>query len=167
MIPVRASKKYRYWRLYSADGSHGSISELQFFMPGSDVPATGRPIGTHGLPPQRGLDKVFDGDWLTSYDHPDADGNWYGMAFDKPVVIDRVRCVPRTDDNLIHAGDTYELKYWDGIKWASLGCQVACEDTCCSTMFPQMRCSGSAISPVVTTNGYLRMKMTGRFGGNT
>lgn len=127
MIPVRASKKYRYWRLYSADGSHGSISELQFFMPGSDVPATGRPIGTHGLPPQRGLDKVFDGDWLTSYDHPDADGNWYGMAFDKPVVIDRVRCVPRTDDNLIHAGDTYELKYWDGIKWASLGCQVACE----------------------------------------
>ena len=53
--------------------------------------------------------------------------SWYGMAFDKPVVIDRVRCVPRTDDNLIHAGDTYELKYWDGIKWASLGCQVACE----------------------------------------
>lgn len=50
--------------------------------------------GTHGLPPQRGWIKFFDGDWLTSYDHPDADGNWYGMAFDKPVVIDRVRCVP-------------------------------------------------------------------------
>ncbi len=127
LIPVRASKKYRYWRLVSAAGSHGSISELQFFMSGSDVPVAGRPIGTSGLPPQRGLDKVFDGDWLTSYDHPEADGNWYGMDFGKPVTIDRVRCVPRTDDNLIHAGDTYELKYWDGRGWASLGRQVASE----------------------------------------
>lgn len=127
LVPLHASKKYKYWRMLSANGSYGSISELQFFMPGNETPAAGRIIGTPGYGPAWGIANVFDGSWLTSYDGPDADGNWYGMAFDEPVTIDRFRCAPRTDDNLIHSGDTYELKYWNGRDWAALGRQTARE----------------------------------------
>ena len=127
LVPLHASKAYKYWRMLSADGSFGSISELQFFMSGSEIPAAGRIIGTPGYGPAWGINNVFDGSWLTSYDGPDADGNWYGMAFDQSVTIDRFRCAPRTDDNLIHSGDTYELKYWGGQNWVSLGKQIAKE----------------------------------------
>lgn len=127
LVPLHASRKYKYWRMLSSDGSYGSISELQFFMPGSETPAVGRIIGTPGYGPAWGIANVFDGSWLTSYDGPHADGNWYGVAFDEPVTIDRFRCAPRTDDNLIHTGDTYELKYWGGQDWVSLGKQVARE----------------------------------------
>lgn len=127
LVPLKASKAYRYWRMLSADGSYGSVSELQFFIKDSEAPATGRIIGTPGYGPAWGIANVFDGNWLTAYDGPDADGNWYGLAFDTPVTIDRFRCAPRTDDNLIHSGDTYELKYWSGNGWTSLGRQVARE----------------------------------------
>ena len=127
-VPLKASKKYKYWRLLSADNSYGSISELQFFLEGEDAPVQGRIIGTPGNGYWWVIHNVFDGNWLTAYDgDKQADGNWYGLAFDKPVCVDRVRCVPRTDDNLIHHGDLYELRYWSPDGWKIIGQQVARE----------------------------------------
>lgn len=126
-VPLHATKPYKFWRFLSADGTFGSLSELQFFQKNCDMPARGQIIGVPGRHPSCDLDKVFDGDWFSTYDGIGPDGNWYGIAFEKPVEIDRVRCAPRTDDNLIHAGDEYELKYWGGNEWKSLGYQVASE----------------------------------------
>ena len=61
LVPLKASRKYRYWRMLSAEGSYGSISELQFFLTGETEKAQGRIIGTPGYGPAWGIDNVFDG----------------------------------------------------------------------------------------------------------
>ncbi|MCD8260116.1 MAG: hypothetical protein LUD15_00290, partial [Bacteroides sp.] len=49
---------------------------------------------------------------------------WVGMDFGKKVQVTQVQCIPRTDDNYMHYGDQYELKYWDSTAWKSLGTQI-------------------------------------------
>ena len=57
-------------------------------------------------------------------DNPD--GNWVGMDMGKGVSVASVRIVPRSDDNDIHPGDTYELRYWnDNNTWTSCGIKEA------------------------------------------
>lgn len=72
-------------------------------------------------------EKAFDGDWLTFY----SSGNnppWIGFDFKKKVRIEKVRCVPRSDDNNIRYGDKYELKYWGKVGWISLGIKIASDN---------------------------------------
>lgn len=109
------SEKYRYWRYLSPNGSYGCIAELCFFD-SDTIKIKGSPIGSAGSNTEEVM-KAFDGDWLTNFETGTADGNWVGMAFDKPTSIGFVRIVPRGDDNDIHPGDIYELKYWDGLYW--------------------------------------------------
>lgn len=129
-IPLIASDKYRYWRYYSGKDGYCNIAELQFYDEGTDTVAIGNIIGmekidTNGSDKER--EKAFDGDWLTCFQSKQASGDWVGLDFGKPVSIDRVRCVPRSDDNGIHFGDTYELMYWGENKWVSLGIKKADE----------------------------------------
>ncbi len=126
LVSLNCDTPYRYWRYLSPDGSGGNISEVQFYEKGKDGIAKGRVIGSEGSPGWS-KENVFDENWLTSFDSVEPDGNWMGLEFDEPVCIDRVRCAPRTDDNLIHSGDEYELKYWDAGQWVSLGARVATE----------------------------------------
>lgn len=116
-IPLTEKGKYRFWRYLSPNGSYGSISELAFFN--QDTTAL------HGIPVcQEGTNtdnakKAFDGNWLSNYETGSADGNWVGMDLGKPETVSFVRIVPRSDDNDIHPGDEYELKYWNGLFWVT------------------------------------------------
>ena len=51
------------------------------------------------------------------------------MDFGTPVKLNYVRIVPRSDDNDIHPGDVYELKYWSADnRWVSRGLQTATDN---------------------------------------
>lgn len=119
-------RAYRYWRYLSPDGGWCNFSELQFFEKGDTAltPVKGKIIGT--LEPYDGNDwwapeHAFDGDWLTGFHYRDSSGGWIGLDFGTPVCVDRFLCVPRSDDNGIHLGDIYELRYWDQGDWKSAG----------------------------------------------
>lgn len=127
LIDLNPHRPYRYWRYLSPENSYGSIAELQFFQHSPDKRIAGRIIGTTGLPGWE-REKAFDDNWLTSFTASLPDDSWIGMDFGKAVSIRKVRCVPRTDDNCIHFGDTYELKYWDTDNWRSLGVKTANEN---------------------------------------
>ena len=91
------------------------MAELSFFDHDSIV-MEGTPIAKEGTKTEIVL-KAFDDDWLSNFETEQPDGNWVGMDFGKPVEIQFVRVVPRSDENDIRPGDEYELKYWDGFYW--------------------------------------------------
>ncbi len=120
---INDNNGYRYWRYLGADGSHGSIAELQFFD--VDTIATGTPIGCKSAS-KESIEKAFDGNYLTNYETEDnPDGSWVGMDFGTKKQIRYVRIIPRSDDNDIHVGDVYELLYYNGTQWVSLGKKTA------------------------------------------
>ncbi|WP_262249660.1 hypothetical protein [Parapedobacter soli] len=47
--------------------------------------------------------------------------NWVGLAFSRPEKIEKLRFLCRNDDNFIKLGELYELFYWNGVEWESLG----------------------------------------------
>ena len=125
-IILSANKPYRYWRYMSPNGSYGSIAELRFFksMGNEDEELSGRMISSIGSDNEL-VKKAFDGDWLSNFETDSVNGNWVGMDFVKPINVDKVRCVSRNDDNYIHIGNEYELKYWNTSGWKSMGKKVA------------------------------------------
>ncbi|UVQ47376.1 discoidin domain-containing protein [Parabacteroides faecis] len=128
LIKLNPSQKYRYWRYLSGRNTYCNIAELQFFEEGKDCIAHGDIIGTDNIyqnNPDMVREKAFDRDYLTFFHSEQPDGAWVGLDMGKAVVIDRVRCLPRSDDNAIHDGDVYELQYWDRTGWKSLGINKA------------------------------------------
>jgi len=123
-IPLNPKKPYRYYRYMSPKGSYGSIAEIKFFKNDGEKEMTGKIISSVGSN-KKVVNKAFDNDWLTNFETDSADGNWIGMDFGKPVLVDKVRCIPRNDDNNIHIGNEYELKYWDTDDWKSMGKKIA------------------------------------------
>ncbi|MDR0384589.1 MAG: hypothetical protein LBH60_00770 [Prevotellaceae bacterium] len=117
------SGEFRYWRYLPPKGAYGNIAELQFFKAGKDEKETGEIIGAPGRPGMD-KDKAFDSDWFTFYDSH-AYEPWVGMDFGTAVRIEKVSCIPCSDDNNIHAGDEYELRYWNRTRWESLGKKIA------------------------------------------
>jgi len=68
LIPITIQQPYRYWRYVAADGTYGTIAELQFYPVNSDTEVKGNILGNHDLFDTHGnarKDKVFDGNWLT------------------------------------------------------------------------------------------------------
>jgi len=119
-ITLTPDKPYRYWRYMSPAGSYGSIAELHFFNDskgGKEDTLTGKMISSIIKNEKDTVKWAFDGDWLTNFETGKPDGSWVGMDFGRPVMINRVRCVPRNDDNYIHTGRKYELKYWNNSEW--------------------------------------------------
>ena len=126
-VKLEAQRPYRYWRYLSPDGSYGSIAELAFFNRDSTI-LLGKAISSDK--DFINAERAFDGDWLTNFETSNENGSWVGMDMGRPVSVNYVRIVPRGDDNDIHPGDLYELKYWDGIlAWVSRGEQVAQDNT--------------------------------------
>lgn len=67
--------------------------------------------------------KVTDEKWETCYVSP-KNGASAKIKFDKPAH--NLYLIPRTDDNYVHPGDTYELFYHAGADgWKSLGIKTA------------------------------------------
>jgi hypothetical protein len=71
---------------------------------------------------------AFDDDVLTYFSSDQDSGAWVGLDLGKPAQINRIRYLPRNDDNNIRSGDLYELFYWNKGQWNSLGKQTG-DDT--------------------------------------
>lgn len=76
------------------------------------------PDGFEGLP---GIGNVTDGDPLTYLELTGLTDVWVGLDFGREVEIGSVEFCPRTDDNDVSPGDTYELLCWSADGWESLG----------------------------------------------
>ena len=118
--------RYRYWRYFSSDYlySYCNMAEIYFFEKDSIKPSYGKIIGSSGSYRQESgytKEAVFDGDILTFFDAPEANGCWVGMDFGKAVEINRIIYTPRSDGNCIERGDEYELLFWFNHQWNSLG----------------------------------------------
>lgn len=128
LIKLSPSQKYRYWRYYSSKNGFCNIAELQFYEENSDSIVGGKVIGSEKIyqnNPNMTREKAFDGDWLSIFHAAEPDSGWVGLDLERKTVVDRVRCVPRSDDNAIHYGEMYELFFWDQTGWKSLGAQKA------------------------------------------
>lgn len=123
LIETGTSRPYRYWRYVSPDGSWGSISEVSFHdAMGNKL--TGRGIA-NAEAGQDAIERAYDGNLLSNFEINQPDGNWVGMDMGKPTYVKYVSVSPRSDDNDICPGNEYELYYFDGSDWLSLGYQKA------------------------------------------
>ena len=114
---------YKYYRYLSPDGSYGSLAELKFY----DVD-TNEIVGKHiasRYSDEQVVEKAFDDDYLSNFETDSADGNWVGVSLKEPRKASFVRVIPRSDDNDIRVGDTYELMYYNGKEWVKMGKKVA------------------------------------------
>jgi hypothetical protein len=119
-ILIKQVKAYRYFRYVSPDSGYGDVAEIEVYARNNNEPLYGKCIGTKGCD----IHKAFDQDKSTYYSTQKPNGNWIGMDFGKPIVIQKIRYLPRNDGNTIEPGDEYELFYWNG-EWRSLGVQKA------------------------------------------
>ena len=78
---------------------------------------------------QDAIDRAYDGNLLSNFEINQPDGNWVGMDMGKPTIVKYASVSPRSDDNDICPGNEYELFYFDGKKWSSLGYQRAEDNT--------------------------------------
>ena len=122
-IQLDNTTPHRYWRYLAADGTYGSIAELAFFDEQGHI-MVGRPIACSNAGDDA-IARAYDFDWLSNFETDKPDGNWVGMDFGQPIAVSSVRVAPRSDDNDVCAGNEYELLYWNGMDWVSLGHQVA------------------------------------------
>jgi len=113
----------RYWRYLAANGTYGSIAELAFYDSSGKMLA-GQPIAcSHAT--EENVVNAFDGNLLTNFETDSTDCNWVGMDFGGPVMVSHVSVVPRSDDNDVCPDNEYELFYFDGSEWRSLGYRMA------------------------------------------
>jgi hypothetical protein len=121
-VDVDENTSFKYIRYLSSPEGYVWITELEFWD-GAGNELKGRIIGTEGDSDSGGSDKfkAFDKDPLTLFSARTKSVGWVGMAFDSPQTIGRIMLLPWNDDNHICFGEQYELYYWDGGKFVSLG----------------------------------------------
>ena len=122
-IELKASRPYRYWRYLSPDGSWGSLSELSFYNQKREK-IHGKEIAN-----PEAIDRAYDGNLLSNFEINQPDGNWVGLDLGKPEEVFYANVTPRSDDNDICPGNEYELYYFDGNEWRSLGYRFAEENS--------------------------------------
>lgn len=119
MQSIECNTKCRYIRYRKPSGVF-SLGEMRFRDTEGDI-LKGEivfPDGFEGLPR---LTNVVDGDSLTYLELTGLTDVWVGLDFGKEVEVGSVEFSPRTDDNDVSPGDNYELLYWDGQAWESIG----------------------------------------------
>ena len=122
-IELNADKPYRYWRYLTPDGSWGSISELSFYdADGNKIERKGIANAEAG---QDAIDRAYDGNLLSNFEINQPNGNWVGMDMECPLDVKYFSVSPRSDDNDVCPGNEYELFFFDGQNWRSLGYQEA------------------------------------------
>jgi hypothetical protein len=124
-VDLDKNYRFRYVRVY-ADG-YSNVAEVEFYTKEEAQyrKLSGKIMGTKGSDedrPDSRKEAAFDGDVLTYFSIYYV-GAWAGLDLGRKERIDRIRFLPRNDDNNIRPGDLYELFYWDG-KWQSLGQQT-------------------------------------------
>lgn len=122
-IELISGRPYRYWRYMTPDGSWGSISELSFYdMEGNRLNHKGIANPEAG---QDAIDRAYDGNLLSNFEINQPNGNWVGMDMGKPIDVKYASVSPRSDDNDVCPGNEYELLFFDGNAWCSLGYRKA------------------------------------------
>lgn len=122
-ISLSLDKAFRYYRYLGPKDSYGPIAELEFYIDSNKV------HGSLICGSKRELaENVNDGDILTFFVSDKTDGAWVGIDCGKQAKINKIRYMPRNDDNNIAKGQTYELVYWENDQWISAGVQIAMED---------------------------------------
>lgn len=122
-IEMNADRSYRYWRYLSPDGSWGSISELSFYD--SDGNRLDRKGIANREAGQDAIERAYDNNLLSNFEINQPNGNWVGMDMGNPINVKYASVSPRSDDNDICPGNEYELFYFDGEDWNSLGYERA------------------------------------------
>jgi hypothetical protein len=128
-VNLNTDTKYRYIRYIGGPKSFCDVAEIEFYSEENSQfnKLSGTFIGTEASV-EEGVklanNAAFDGDVLTYFSSDQDYGSWVGLDLGNPKQIDRIRYLPRNDDNNIRSGDLYELFYWDGKQWNSLGKQT-------------------------------------------
>lgn len=131
-VLVPEGRKYRYMRYIPAAGTSGNIAEIELYARNGQQLTAGKVIGTY-----RAADKfhpmgnAFDGDVLSyaSCSPSQPEMAWVGLDLGRAVELSALCYLPRNDDNFIREGEEYELCYWDGDGWSSLGRQTGSRAT--------------------------------------
>lgn len=118
---------HRYWRyVQRGDSARCRIGEITMLADGIRLNDSGSQVGNY--PVGEGYDdpyRAFDGDALTPLSFTAPGEAWVGLDFGRPVAVDMIRYVPRSDGDMIEPGDEYELTYWADGAWRSLGRKTA------------------------------------------
>lgn len=112
-------------RYVFSNDSFGSLSELAFFGENSEK-CTGHIIHSSKVT-KKHAEMAFDGvldRYIGTEVRSDYNGQWVGLDFEEPRVIQSIGFAPRTDTNNIFEGNLYELFYWNN-EWISLGKKLA------------------------------------------
>lgn len=125
-VSVEDTLPYRYWRYFNPLSYHCNIAELRFFDKNGNI-LRGKIIGSENRSTNPNYCKTaaFDGNQLTYYASKSAKNGWVGLDFEKPTRINEIGYITRNDGNNVCIGESYELFYWDGIGWKSIGKQIA------------------------------------------
>lgn len=120
-------QKFCYVRYKVRKNAFLELAELHFYQDQQEV----KPVNIVACEPYYANDdefklaNCFDYDPLT-YFLSKKEGQELIFDFGSEVLINKILCIPRNDDNFIRPGDTYELFYWGkNKKWISLGKQKA------------------------------------------
>ncbi|MDR3266232.1 MAG: hypothetical protein LBT24_01500 [Tannerella sp.] len=122
---IRNTRTFRYIRYVSPKDKEANcnVAEIKIFDATGSI-LQGKPTGTpetHLALPTMTFDKAFDGDLSTFFDAKSND-SWTGLDLGKPCKIGEIHYAPRNEGAKgIYDGHTYELFYWDGKIWKSLG----------------------------------------------
>jgi len=129
-VLIDGGRHYRYVRFVAAAGSPGNIAEIELYD-GDGKKISGSVIGNYRIPGAvRNMKQAFDGDPLTfTACQSSQEDAWVGLDLGRTVEVSQLCYLPRTDDNFIKEGEEYELCYWDGEGWASLGRQIGSRAT--------------------------------------
>jgi hypothetical protein len=129
-VHVTIHKPFRYARLaFSSEeqkiaywGDGACIAELAF-LDKNGKKIDGTPFGTPGKTfNEYTADKVFDGNPLTFFeDSREQVTKYVGLKLKDPQVIQTVQYQARNDLNNVQIGDLYELMYYNGEEFISLG----------------------------------------------
>ena len=100
-------------------GGRCFFTTIEFYDEKGEI-QRGTVIGTRPNEDEAKLDAVFNGNG-ESFFQVVSNYTWIGLDLGKPSKITSIRYLPLTDWNAIYVGHVYELFYWDGTKWNSLG----------------------------------------------
>jgi hypothetical protein len=125
-IHLKRPAAYRYVRYVSPPLGYCNVAEIMFYGTNGKK-LRGKAIGTSGSwrNMMMTFDKAFDGHLATFYDAPQRDNVWTGMDLGDTTTIGSIHYYPRRNVKLVDPGQDYELLYWNGIDWQSLGKQHA------------------------------------------
>ena len=117
-------RRYRY---VPKQGTSGNIAEIELYDRDGQQLTGGTILGTYAPRDKfHPMGNVFDGDVLSyaSCSPSQEEMPWVGLDQDRTLELSMLCYLPRNDDNFIREGEEYELCYWDGDGWASLGRQT-------------------------------------------